>query len=148
MSGNGKSLVRSSIFRPAALEEIMRPWSEWLEDKWPLSSQMPAVNVKESNKDYEIFLAAPGLEKNDFKIDVNGTTLTISAEKDEKREDKEDGYYRKEYNYKSFSRSFTLPEDIMKDKIDASYTNGELIVKLPKKEESTKAFHHQKISVH
>jgi len=102
MSGNGKSLIRSSIFRPSALEEIMRPWSEWLEDRWPLSSHMPAVNVKESNKDYEISMAAPGLEKNDFKIDVNGTTLTVSAEKDEKREEKEDGYSRKEYNFKSF----------------------------------------------
>ena len=147
MSGNGKSLIRSSIFRPSALEEIMRPWSEWLEDRWPLSSHMPAVNVRESNKDYEISMAAPGLEKNDFKIDVNGTTLTVSAEKDEKREEKEDGYSRKEYNYKSFSRSFTLPEDILKDKIDANYTNGELVIKLPKKEETARVVH-QKISVH
>lgn len=147
MSGNGKSLIRSSIFRPSALEEIMRPWSEWLEDRWPLSSHMPAVNVRESNKDYEISMAAPGLEKNDFKIDVNGTTLTVSAEKNEKREEKEDGYSRKEYNFKSFSRSFTLPEDILKDKIDANYTNGELVIKLPKKEETARVVH-QKISVH
>ena len=147
MSGNGKSLLRSSLFRPAALEEIMRPWNEWLEDRWPLSSHMPAVNVKESDKHYEITMAAPGLEKNDFKIDVNGSTLTVSAEKDEKKEEKENGFARKEYSYKSFSRTFTLPEDIMKEKIDANYKNGELILTLPKKEESVKASH-QKISVH
>ncbi len=147
MSGNGKSLLRSSLLRPSALEEIMKPWSEWLDDRWPFSAQMPAVNVKESDKDYEITMAAPGLEKNDFKIDVNGSTLTVSAEKHEKREEKENGYSRKEYSYKSFSRSFSLPENIIKDKIDANYKNGELILTLPKKEESTKASH-QKISVH
>ncbi|MEY3153269.1 MAG: hypothetical protein RLZZ333_1866, partial [Bacteroidota bacterium] len=63
------------------------------------------------------------------------------------REEKENGYSRKEYSYKSFSRSFSLPENIIKDKIDANYKNGELILTLPKKEESTKASH-QKISVH
>jgi HSP20 family protein len=147
MSGNGKSLLRSSLLRPSALEEIMKPWNEWLDERWPFSAHMPAVNVKESDKDYQITMAAPGLEKSDFKIDVNGSTLTVSAEKDEKKEEKEDGYSRKEYNYKSFSRSFTLPEDILKEKIDANYKNGELIVTLPKKEESMKASH-QKISVH
>ncbi|MEY3348219.1 MAG: Hsp20/alpha crystallin family protein [Bacteroidota bacterium] len=147
MSGNGKSLLRSSLLRPSALEEIMKPWSEWLDDRWPFSSHMPAVNVKESDKHYEITMAAPGLEKNDFKIDVNGSTLTVSAEKDEKKEEKENGFARKEYSYKSFSRTFTLPEDIMKEKIDANYKNGELILTLPKKEESVKASH-QKISVH
>jgi HSP20 family protein len=147
MSGNGKSLLRSSLFRPSALEEIMRPWNEWMEDRWPFSSHMPAVNVKESEKNYEISLAAPGLEKNDFKIDVNGSTLTVSAEKDEKKEEREDGYSRKEYNYRGFSRSFSLPEDILKDKIDANYKNGELVLTLPKKEEAVKTVH-QKISVH
>jgi HSP20 family protein len=147
MSGNGKSLLRSSLLRPSALEEIMKPWSEWLDDRWPFSSHMPAVNVKESDKHYEITMAAPGLEKNEFKIDVNGSTLTVSAEKDEKKEEKENGFARKEYSYKSFSRTFTLPEDIMKEKIDANYKNGELILTLPKKEESVKASH-QKISVH
>lgn len=140
-------MLRSSLFRPSALEEIMRPWNEWMEDRWPFSSHMPAVNVKESEKNYEISLAAPGLEKNDFKIDVNGSTLTVSAEKDEKKEEREDGYSRKEYNYRGFSRSFSLPEDILKDKIDANYKNGELVLTLPKKEEAVKTVH-QKISVH
>jgi len=64
-----------------------------------------------------------------------------------KKEEREDGYSRKEYNYRGFSRSFSLPEDILKDKIDANYKNGELVLTLPKKEEAVKTVH-QKISVH
>lgn len=147
MSGNGKSLLRSSLLRPSVLEDIIRPWNEWLDEKWPFSTHLPAVNVKETNDTYEIIMAAPGLEKNDFKIDVNGSLLTISAEKDEKREEKDESYSRREYSYKSFSRSFSLPEDIHKDKIDANYQNGELRLTLPKKDEAKK-IPHQKISVH
>jgi HSP20 family protein len=147
MSGNGKSLLRSSLLRPSVLEDIIRPWNEWLDEKWPFSTHLPAVNVKETNDTYEITMAAPGLEKNDFKIDVNGSLLTISAEKDEKKEEKDESYSRREYSYKSFSRSFSLPEDIHKDKIDANYQNGELRLTLPKKDEAKK-IPHQKISVH
>ncbi len=147
MPGNGKSLLRSSLLRPSVLEDIIRPWNEWLDEKWPFSTHMPAVNVKETDDTYEITMAAPGLEKNDFKIDVNGSLLTISAEKDEKKEEKDETYSRREYSYRSFSRSFSLPEDIFKDKIDANYMNGELRLTLPKKEEA-KTMPHQKISVH
>ncbi|MFM1969112.1 MAG: hypothetical protein RL152_489, partial [Bacteroidota bacterium] len=107
----------------------------------------PAVNVKETDKAYEITMAAPGLDKNDFKIDVNGSLITISAEREKSDEEKEEGYTRKEYNYSSFSRSFSLPEDTLSDKIDANYVHGELKLMLPKKEGATKT-HHMKISVH
>jgi len=147
MSGNGKSLIRSSLMRPSVLEDIMKPWSEWLDEKWPFSTHTPAVNVRETDDNYEIKMAAPGLEKSDFKIDINGSLISISAEKDEKREEKEEGYSRKEYSYSSFSRSFTLPENIEKDKIDASYVNGELKLLLPKREDAKKVSH-QKINVH
>ncbi len=92
-------------------------------------------------------MAAPGLEKNDFKVDVNGTMVTISAEKDEKKEEKEEDYTRKEYSYTSFSRSFTLPDNIDASKIDATYVNGELKLLLPKKEEAKKTSH-KSIAVH
>ncbi|MFM1964067.1 MAG: hypothetical protein RLZZ172_2912 [Bacteroidota bacterium] len=147
MPGNGKSLLRSSLLRPSVLEDIIRPWNEWLDEKWPFSTHLPAVNVKETDDTYEIIMAAPGLEKNDFKIDVNGSLLTISAKKDEKKEERDETYSRREYSYTSFSRSFSLPEDIFKDKIDANYMNGELRLTLPKKEEA-KTMPHQKISVH
>ena len=147
MKGNGKSLIRSAMLRPSVFEDMLRPMNEWLDERWPFSTHVPAVNVKETDKAYEINLAAPGLEKSDFKIDLNGNMITISAEKEKTEEEKEDGFTRKEYNFNSFSRSFTLPEDTMADKIDANYVNGELRLMLPKKEGAKKSFH-QKISVH
>jgi HSP20 family protein len=147
MKGNGRSLIRSAMLRPSLFEDMLRPMNEWLDERWPFSSHLPAVNVKETDKSYEINLAAPGLEKSDFKIDLNGNMITISAEKEKTEEEKEDGFTRKEYNFNSFSRSFTLPEDTMADKIDANYVNGELKLMLPKKEGARKSFH-QKISVH
>jgi HSP20 family protein len=147
MKGNGKSLIRSAMLRPSVFEDMLRPMNEWLDERWPFSSHLPAVNVKETDKAYEINLAAPGLEKTDFKIDLNGNMITISAEKEKTEEEKEDGFTRKEYNFNSFSRSFTLPEDTVADKIDANYVNGELRLMLPKKEGARKSFQ-QKISVH
>jgi HSP20 family protein len=147
MKGNGKSLIRSAVLRPSVFEDMLRPMNEWLDERWPFSTHLPAVNVKETDKAYEINLAAPGLEKTDFKIDLNGNMITISAEKEKTEEEKEDGFTRKEYNFNSFSRSFTLPEDTMADKIDATYVNGELRLSLPKKEGAKKSFQH-KISVH
>ena len=147
MKGNGRSLIRSAMLRPSVFEDMLRPMNEWLDERWPFSTHVPAVNVKETDKAYEINLAAPGLEKNDFKIDLNGSMITISAEKEKTDEEKEDGFTRKEYNFNSFSRSFTLPEDTMADKIDANYVNGELRLLLPKKEGARKSFH-QKITVH
>jgi len=87
------------------------------------------------------------LDKSDFKIDVNGTMVTISAEKDEKKEEKDEDYTRKEYSYTSFSRSFSLPDNIDASKIDATYVHGELKLLLPKKEESKKSTH-KTIAVH
>ena len=147
MKGNGKSLIRSAMLRPSVFEDMLRPMNEWLDERWPFSSHLPAVNVKETDKAYEINLAAPGLEKTDFKIDLNGNMITISAEKEKTEEEKEDGFTRKEYNFNSFSRSFTLPEDTMADKIDATYVNGELRLMLPKKDGARKSIQ-QKISVH
>ena len=147
MKGNGRSLIRSAMLRPSVFEDMLRPMNEWLDERWPFSTHVPAVNVKETDKAYEINLAAPGLEKNDCKIDLNGSMITISAEKEKTDEEKEDGFTRKEYNFNSFSRSFTLPEDTMADKIDANYVNGELRLLLPKKEGARKSFH-QKITVH
>jgi HSP20 family protein len=139
--------MRSSLLRPSIFEDMLRPMNEWLDERWPFSSHMPAVNVKETDKAYEIRMAAPGLEKSDFKIDVNGSLITISAEKEKTEEEKEDGFTRKEYSYNTFSRSFSIPEDTLTDKIDANYINGELKLFLPKKEGAKKTFH-QKISVH
>jgi len=98
---------------------------------------VPAVNLKESDNGYEIHLAAPGLKKEDFKISLEDKVMTISSEKSSETEASEDEFTRKEYSYSSFSRSFTLPENIDIENIDAKYENGELRVNLPKKEKTT-----------
>lgn len=147
MSGNGRTLMRPSLLSPTVFEDFFKPWNQWFDERWPSATQMPAVNIRETEDEYEIKLAAPGLEKNDFKIDVNGSLITISAERDEKREEKTETYTRKEYSYSTFTRSFTLPDNIDTSKIDASYVHGELKLLLPKKEEAKKT-PHQKISVH
>jgi HSP20 family protein len=99
---------------------------------------MPAVNIVENKEDYMVSLAVPGMKKDDFNIDVEGNMLTISSEKEESKEEKEDKYTRKEYNYSSFSRSFTLPDEVNKEKIEAKYEDGVLKLMLPKKEEAKK----------
>jgi HSP20 family protein len=101
------------------------------------NSTLPAVNVKENDNEYQIDVAAPGLKKNDFKLNYNNGRLTISSEKSEDKEEK-DGkrVTRKEFSYQSFQRSFSIPERIINaDKISAKYNEGILHVILPKREE-------------
>jgi HSP20 family protein len=97
-------------------------------------SALPAVNVEETDKEYRIEVAAPGLEKDDIKLSLNDGVLTISSEKKMEQEDKNDNYIRREFSYSSFSRSFTLPEEVDADKIVAKHKNGVLDVHLPKTE--------------
>ena len=115
-----------------------KPWNEWFDGNGLLQRTLtvPAVNIEEENNHYKASLAVPGMNKDDFRIDVEGDILTISAEKEEKKEEKDKKYTRKEYNYSSFTRNFTLPEEVKKDNIDARYTNGVLELILPKKEVS------------
>jgi HSP20 family protein len=107
-------------------------------NNWPLDfrrNSVPAVNISETNDHFKIEVAAPGLNKEDFKISVDDDMLTISAEKKEESEEKDKRYTRKEFSYVSFSRSFNLPEMVDADKIEAHYNNGVMSLTLPKKEE-------------
>ena len=98
-------------------------------------ANVPAVNVSETDKEFKLSIAAPGLEKADFKVDADDDMLTISAEHErDDKEEKNGKYNRREYNYSSWSRSFSIPENCDLDKIDAEYRNGELKVVIPKKE--------------
>src|ERR1700739_563869 len=85
---------------------------------------IPSANITEREKDYLIELAAPGMSKKDFKVELENHTLSISSEKEEKNEKEENGITRKEFSYNSFSRSFRLPENSKADKIEAEYENG------------------------
>jgi HSP20 family protein len=102
----------------------------------PTSTSLPSVNIEETEKDFKIQLAAPGLKKEDINIELVNNVLTISSEKQEEKEEKEEAgnYYRKEFNYQSFSRSFTLPENANESKIEATYRDGILHVDVAKKQ--------------
>lgn len=97
---------------------------------------MPAVNIVEEKDDFRIEVAAPGLDKKDFKIDLNNNVLTISSEKNDEKEEKSERFMRREFSYSSFKRSFTLPETAQVDKIVANHKNGILQITIPKKEEA------------
>ena len=93
------------------------------------------VNLRETDKTYEMSLIAPGLQKEDFKLNVTDDLLTISCEQKQENEQKqEEGWLRKEYKMQSFSRSFTLDDSVDTNNISASYDNGILHLSLPKKE--------------
>jgi HSP20 family protein len=96
----------------------------------------PAVNIIEGKDDYRIEVAAPGLDKKDFKIDLDNRVLTISSEREEKNEVTEDKYMRREFSYTSFTRSFVLPDAADIEKISASHKEGILNVTIPKRDEA------------
>jgi HSP20 family protein len=128
-----KTLMRPRTFNPSVFDDFFKPWNEWFSDRKGVISTVPAVNVTESDGKYQVMLAAPGLKKEDFHIDIDGNLITISAETKSEKEEKEEQFTRKEYNYTSFSRTFTLPENINKESVEAKYENGELKLVLPKK---------------
>lgn len=144
-----KSLAKRTEHLPSIWNDFFNPWSNFFEtDNFlPKTLRTPAVNVSEKTEAYELSVAAPGLKKDDFNIDVEGNMLTISCENEENKEEKDNKYTRTEYSYSSFSRSFTLPEEVAQDKIEASYQDGVLQVKLPKKENAKKAVISKHIAV-
>lgn len=97
---------------------------------------MPSVNIIEGKDDFKIEVAAPGLEKKDFKINLENNVLTISSEKEMKEEKADDKYMRREFSYSSFQRSFALPNTVDAEKINANYKDGVLNLVIPKKEEA------------
>ena len=104
-----------------------------------MDSTLPSVNVKQNDDEFEIELAAPGMKKENFRIELDKNLLTISAEqKNEQEEKNKNGKYsRREFNYQSFSRSFTLPSDVVQsDRIEAEYKDGILHIVVPKNEKA------------
>jgi HSP20 family protein len=99
-------------------------------------NSVPAVNIVESKDEYRIDVAAPGLNKEDFKIHIDKNVLTVSSEKEEKHEANDDKVMRKEFSYYSFKRCFSLPETINADMIKATQKDGILQIVVPKREEA------------
>ena len=101
------------------------------------STTIPSVNIKENDESFEVEVAAPGMEKQDFNITLDGTLLTISSVRRNSHEEKQDNYTRREFSYQSFQRSFELPKQVVdEDNINAHYENGLLHITIPKREEA------------
>tara|TARA_R110001583_G_scaffold10417_8_gene47914 strand:+ start:11191 stop:11634 length:444 start_codon:yes stop_codon:yes gene_type:complete len=101
------------------------------------NTTLPAVNIRENDQEFTIEVAAPGMTKDDFNINLDNNQLNISSEIKNETESNEDNYSRKEFSYQSFSRSFRLPVNLIDgNKISAKYEEGILCIHLPKKEEA------------
>jgi HSP20 family protein len=99
-------------------------------------SRVPAANISESADHYHVELAAPGLKKEDFKINLDRNVLSVSVEQNLEANESEKNYSKREYGYNSFVRSFTLPESADENRIDASYIDGVLKIDISKREEA------------
>ncbi|WP_179414030.1 Hsp20/alpha crystallin family protein [Mucilaginibacter sp. E4BP6] len=129
--GNGQKNYPVNPFFNDVFDNILN--DTFIGDK--LTSRVPAVNIAENENEFHIELAAPGLKKEDFKINLDKNVLSVSADK--KVENVEGTKFSKrEYNYTSFTRSFTLPETVDHSKIDAEYTDGVLKLTVAKREEA------------
>ncbi len=123
----------STNYFPFGFENSMRPKFETFVNS---QNQFPAVNIKENEDSFEILFAAPGFKKEDFEIEIEENILKVSSEIKQTENIKEEKFSRREFNFTSFKRAFTLPETIDEDKIEASYVDGILKLSLPKKEEA------------
>ncbi len=137
---NPRVKMRKPAFTPPVFDKF---FDEFLNQDWPPfftsagidAVSRPAVNILESDTDYRIEVAAPGLEKGDFKISVNKDILSISAEKPAPAEES-DKILRREFSFLNFQRGFRLPNSVDVNGIHAAYLNGILTVTLPKREEA------------
>ena len=139
-----KSLVKSNGAFPAIPslfdDFFTRDWFDSSLANWrEAGATLPAVNVMETNDDFRIEVAAPGMKRGDFRVELDNNVLTISSQREQKSEehDQAGNYTRKEFSYQSFQRSFSLPENkVLGEKITAKYTDGILYVTVPKAEEA------------
>lgn len=123
-------------------------WSSWIDDvlnndhesvfntNFNEGITLPKVNIKETENDYFLNMAVPGMKKSDFHINIENEMLSVSTEVKEEEEVEGETYTRREYGYASFKRTFSLPESVDEAKIKANYVDGILNIQLPKKEEA------------
>lgn len=134
------SIIRRNELFPSLFDDFFSRdlWNLGASNNSSTNTTIPAVNIRETNENFEVEMAAPGMTKNDFKVELDGTMLTISSEKNQETEQREgERYTRKEFSYQSFQRTFQLPKEVVDaDKIEAKYENGVLRLVIPKKEEA------------
>lgn len=129
------SLVRrhTGMF-PSLWNEVLTP--DWFGGTDQSKSNLPAVNIQESETGFTLELAIPGKQKDDFTIEVNENVLTVSMEKEDEQKAQAGNYTRREFRYTNFKRSFTLPDTVNEDGITAQYEQGILRFSIPKKQEA------------
>lgn len=133
-----KTMNKENLWFPAILEDIFFDNKIDVPNKFKTFS-IPAVNISENLINFAVELAAPGLKKEDFSIEIDEETLTVSvkqaSETEEKEENNDSRYQRREFNYREFKRSFKMPENVKSEDVKATYVDGILKITLPKKEE-------------
>jgi HSP20 family protein len=134
-------IKRNDFFQPFGLFDDFFSrdlWNRAMTNSSSTNTTIPLVNIKEGNENFEVEMAAPGMDKKDFKVELDGNLLTITSEKEIQNEEKDgERYSRREFSYQSFQRSFQLPKDVVDaDKIEAKYEHGVLRLVIPKKEEA------------
>ena len=124
---------------PSVIDDMFR--TDWLGGTTNVNSigtSIPAVNIRETEESFSVEVAAPGKTKEDFNIELDNDVLTISSEEKNENESNENKgrFTRKEFNYSTFKRAFSLPDAVDNTKISATYNNGVLEIALPKREEA------------
>ena len=132
---NGFSTDMPALFNDFFTRDL---WNWGLSNNSVTNTTIPAINIREDNDNFYVEVAAPGMTKDDFKVELDGNTLTISSEKENRLEQKEcEKYSRREFSYQSFQRVFELPVHVVDaEHIEAKYENGLLHLVIPKKEEA------------
>ena len=132
---NGFSTDMPALFNDFFTRDL---WNWGLSNNSTTNTTIPATNIREDNDNFYVEVAAPGMTKDDFKVELDGTSLTIRSEKENRQEQKEgEKYSRKEFSYQSFQRIFELPVHVVDtEHIEAKYENGLLHLVIPKKEEA------------
>lgn len=134
------SIIKRNEFLPHVFDDFFSKdlWDWGLNNNSSTNTTIPAVNIRETSEAFEVEMAAPGMNKEDFKVELDGNMLTITSELQKENEEKEgQRYTRREFSYQSFRRTFQLPKDVVDaDKIEAKYENGVLRLLVPKKEEA------------
>ena len=132
------NLVKKNLFWPSTtsvddfLSENFLSWPGMNNGNF----SVPRVNIMETDEDFQVELAAPGMKREDFNIELDNDNLIISSERSQNKEDKDSNYARREFSYESFRRSFYLPNTVEADQIEAKYQDGLLRLVIPKKEEA------------
>jgi HSP20 family protein len=131
---NGRSEYTPSIWNNFFSNDLFN----WDSNFANSGNSIPSVNIKETPDSFLVEMAAPGMDKKDFKIEIDGSALTISSEKQNESEEKDgENFNRREFSYQSFYRTFHLPKEVVNaDKIEAKYENGILRLEIAKRDEA------------